>query len=333
MKKTVFIAHDPGGYEAVQPVFARLLEERQPVLFCCAGPAGALNPSCAAVEDDILARMEILSARREIAALVTGTSWGSQLENRARALCQGRGIKTLAILDYWSNYRARLELSSSVRYPDCYAVMDEMAKKEAIEEGVPPSIIAVLGQPGLDRYVNAPRPAGQRGKGSILFVSQPLSVLYGDSLGYTEFDALSDCRKVAAACDLALKIKFHPKESEDFKDAFQSMEARGNLYSLLPEYEWVVGMNSMALLHSALMGIKTISYQPRLAVPDGCITNKLGLTVLVKDREGLRKELLTARPLDGKFREERAKEFIWLDGRSTGRVASFVKNFAGREQF
>ncbi|MDR2006772.1 MAG: hypothetical protein LBP78_05975, partial [Acidaminococcales bacterium] len=179
MKKIIFLAHDPGGCEAVQPVFAQLSAENRPAAFYCAGPAGAANRAFAADESAIITLIERLAARREIAALVTGTSWGSQLENRARAFCQKREIKTLAVLDYWSNYRARFEDGPSVCYPDYYAVMDELAKKEAIADGVPPSIITVLGQPGLDRYINAPRPRARENKGRILFVSQPLSVLYG----------------------------------------------------------------------------------------------------------------------------------------------------------
>ncbi|MDR3348868.1 MAG: hypothetical protein LBO03_04595 [Acidaminococcales bacterium] len=333
MKKTIFLAHDPGGCEAVQPVFARFLAKGRPAAFYCAGPAGALNREHAADEADIAARIEDLAAAREIVALVTGTSWGSQLENRARAFCQERGIKTLAVLDYWSNYRARFEFGSSVRYPDYYAVMDDLAKKEAIADGVPPSIIAVLGQPGLDRYVSAPRPRARENKGRVLFVSQPLSVLYGKTLGYTEFDALSDLCQLAAASGLALRVKFHPKDSVEFKSAFQDMEAQGDFSALLPEYEWVVGMSSMALLHSALMGAKTISYQPRLAAPDGCVTNKLGLTRPVGDYEGLRRELLTVRPLDDKFIEEHKKELVWLDGRSAVRVAAFAESLGGREAF
>ncbi|MDR2006686.1 MAG: hypothetical protein LBP78_05520, partial [Acidaminococcales bacterium] len=153
------------------------------------------------------------------------------------------------------------------------------------------------------------------------------------TLGYTEFDALADLSKLAAACGYALKVKFHPKDSAEFKSAFGGMEARGELSALLPEYEWVAGMSSMALLHAALMGAKAVSYQPRLAAPDGCITNKLGLTRLAKDYEGLRKELLTARPLDDKFIKGHKKEFIWLDGCSAERVAAFAKSFAGWEAF
>jgi hypothetical protein len=101
----------------------------------------------------------------------------------------------------------------------------------------------------------------------------------------------------------------------------------GQLIDLLPQYGVVVSMNSMGLLHAVLLGIPAISYQPGLAKPDVCITNKVGLSPLITSFEDLRATIrsnqfesqLHNRLIDAK------SHLPWLDGNSTERIYRFLE--------
>lgn len=330
MKKILFLAHDPGGYDVVYPVVQALRRQGcGAIRFYTAGPAAKLNPLYGVAGPELLHAIKGMLANREVAGLVTGTSWGNDLELQAITAGKQAGVPTVAILDYWSNYQARFVLASGeTMYPDYYIVMDELAEKEAIESGIPPAIIRVLGHPGLDTFFTCqPRKGGpvQKEK-KILFLSQPLSVLYGESLGYTGRQALADCCKLFARNNnYRLQVKFHPKDETCFQQQYARLAVTGNLSDIMPAYDLVIGMSTMGLLHAVLMGVPAISYQPGLRQQDQCITNKLGLTALAAsppELERLVKALLTGQP--AAYSGGLSRKLIWLDGHSTERAAGFI---------
>jgi hypothetical protein len=332
MKLMVFLAHDPGSYDVTNPVYNKLMDKNHDAKYFCVGPAASLNPEHAVSEPDFLTELHAYLRTGTISVLVTGRSWGTDLEPRAIRLCQAFHIPTVAILDYWSNYTMRLAPpSNAVICPDHYVVMDELAKKEAMLEGVSESIIRVLGHPGLDRYV------GYRSKQSkpiskalkVLYLSQPLSQLYGDSWGYTEQSVWQDLLRANEQIPMQLHVKFHPKDNPSFKEQFGAMSVTGDLIELMPQYDLVIGMNSMALLHAVIMGVRAVSYQPQLKKPDVCITTKLGLTPLLDHYsqliaylQQLQLSMENSEPLAAIHNEA----YLWFDGQSAERVALFVED-------
>ncbi len=334
MKRTLFLVHDPGGHDAVYPVVKRFFSAGLDTDFYCAGPAADLNRNYGCNEQEILEKLNEQISARAIRLLVTGSSWGSQLEMSAIRICREANVKTASILDYWSNYALRFTVCSSREtiYPDYYIVMDNLARTEALAQGVPEAIIRVLGQPGLDGFLQAgcySRKKFRDHNKKVLFLSQPLSGLYGTILGYSEKQVLRDCiRAVKAYKRWEFSVKFHPKDSEDLKRIYGSFSIEKNapLSELLPEYDIVVGMNSIGLLYAVLMGVPAISYQPGLTKPDLCITNKLGFTRVVTDYETLLTELDEALQRSSvAITEELREKYLWLDGRSTDRVFCFLR--------
>src|SRR5690606_26306916 len=87
------------------------------------------------------------------------------------------------------------------------------------------------------------------------------------------------------------KIKFHPKDQAELISGYSDYAIQGKLPELFSEFDVVIGMSTMALLHAFLLGVKTYSYQPHLVQADMCITNKLGLTLLINDISQLSSEL------------------------------------------
>ncbi|WP_196599564.1 calponin homology domain-containing protein [Pectinatus frisingensis] len=331
MKKIVFVAHDPGGYDAVYPVYEDMRNQMECQLFCI-GPSANLNRKFAVRIDMVLGYLHDALKNDEVAVLITGTSWGNHTELDCLKLCQKYNVPTISILDYWSNYasRFRTDIGEHI-YPDYYFVMDDLAKKEAIAAGVDEKILYITGHPGLDKFFNTKKTLQPRTVlKKILFLSQPLSSLYGNSLGYNEKTVIVDVINICRELGLKLNIKFHPKDLQDLKIKYRKFEVTGNLEEVLPSYDVVIGMNTMGLLHAVLMGARVISYQPGLKIEDACITNKLGLTKNILTAPDLR-QILENVDINNR---KNIDNFVWSDGYSVRRVIDKINTiFNARELY
>src|SRR5262249_8377091 len=110
-------------------------------------------------------------------------------------------IPSVSVVDFWSNYRERFLASTgeALVLPDRIAVMDDRAREEALEVGLAEPVLVATGNPHheglLGGFRGWDRPARLRFRESmriprnatvVLFASQPIEALYGDTLGYTE---------------------------------------------------------------------------------------------------------------------------------------------------
>lgn len=328
MKKIIFIAHDPGGYDVIFPVVQKLQQQSVALNFYCVGPAARQNASYSASEVEIGQKIYSLLHNESLLGLVTGTSWGNDFELQLTAACKAAKVPTISILDYWANYQTRFKnkLGQFV-YPDYYIVMDSIAAQEAVQAGVPSGIIKALGHPGLDQYIGLPRKqSASTEKKKILFLSQPLSVLYGNDLGYTEQQVIADCIRVLGGNDnYTFHIKFHPKDDANFQQQYSDFAVQGNVTELISAHDVIIGMNTMGLLHAVLMGIPSISYQPNLCRADMCITNKLGLTKLIHSYNELKNLFDSDTIAQNSKNIYNQDNLIWVDGLSTERVAGFIR--------
>ena len=325
MKKVVFVCHDPGGFDVIQPVYEALKKEMTTCEFFPVGPSKRM----AGYGIDEVALLRILKnmlSNNEVDMLVTGTSWGTDIEVKCLEMCNSCGVKTVAILDYWSNYRMRFKYMDYEKYvfPDKLFVMDEIAYEEAIADGIDKSILEITGSPGLDKLVDLTdkkRKSEAERNGDILFLSDPLSDLYGGSLGYTEESVLEDILEICQSLGRDVKVKFHPKDNDRMRKKYAYLEVVGNIDDILPDYKIAISMVTMGLLHAYLLGIPIISYQPKLVGKDMCITNRLGITKRV-DSKILLETILTKGYVDSNVIEDK---HIWEDGQSTCRVCNRLK--------
>ena len=233
-------------------------------------------------------------------------------------------IPTIAILDYWSNYKMRFTIAKNEYiFPNYYLVMDELAKQEAINEGVPKDLLHVVGHPGLDKFaiLKKHKAMSVYGGKKVLFLSQPLSLLYGTSLGYNENIVMEDLIKLSGKYDIDLKVKFHPKDAEAFRMKYAMYTIEGSLIDTMHNFDVIIGMNTMGLLHAALMNIPIVSYQPGLCVKDCCITNRIGITKCITSYREM--EFLYR----NKFYTEKNNsidDILWMDGKSAKRSKAFI---------
>lgn len=326
MKNIVMLAHDPGGYDVIMPLYRMIRDDPEwNIRLLLVGPAGRKEFVFEKRAEEIIPFLHNFKKNFGKFMLVTGTSWSDDTELDAISYCKCNKITTIAILDYWTNYRMRFVKSDGrLELPDHYFVMDEIAMREAVRDGIDKDIISVVGHPALDDYL-IDKNKNYSHKCNVLFASQPLESIYGLSLGYTETMVTADLVEICDELDLSLRLKFHPKDTDTYKERFLKFGIEGDLDDLMYECDIFVGMSTMGLLHSVLRHIKTISYQPNLIGKEMCITNILGLTRCVRSKNELKYVLNESIKTPFQYLES-TKSLIWMDGKSRERCIEKISD-------
>lgn len=344
------ICGDPGGANAVAPVIKLLREEKRVKIIAYAYRHAItiwkkMKLDYSPIFEINTEKVFQLLKENNTKLLLTGTSVNPvELEKRFISAANTIGIPTLAILDYWSHYRARFSNGKGLLsfLPDIIAVMDELARDEMISEGFDPNKIVITGQPSLDDllvYKKNYSPVKGReirntlGIGCfekiVLFVSQPFvdkicsDVRKPEELGFTEKSILKSLIKalenVSIRTDkkIVLIVRPHPREKiEDFicykSDYFRiivssEQEAR----DMVMASDIVLGINTILLFESCYLGQVTVSVQPGQENSDVLPTNGMGLSIPIyheEDMERVLEKLLKEKDLNS-FNRKRELKF------------------------
>lgn len=323
--RIVAVAGDPGGAAALGPVLAELAGRAEVRV-----QALAYRQARSVWKRQGLAYQELpesltpaaadkLLAHPQAALLLTGTSVnGVDLEKKFFAAARQRQVPSLAVLDFWSNYRRRFADGNGPLppVPDRIAVMDQRARDEMIAAGFEAARLCVTGQPAFDalpacraNFTSARRAALRRRWGAsgedavVLFASQPLASLYGSTpdnpryLGYCEHSVLEALiralERIAPRCGRAilLVIRPHPREKRADLERHCSSSIRvrvedaGEAREAALAADLVAGMTTVLLLEAALMGCAAVSLQPGLRGADQLACEQGGLIVPVYRNE------------------------------------------------
>jgi len=370
MKPLVLVVcGDAGGAAAIAPVVAQLKTEGRVNSRILTSRYGAppfqlhhLQVEDLSAISDAAAAETYLRACRP-ALLLTGTSWGLvQPEKPFLAAARTVGLPSLTVLDYWTNYRHRFsdETGTLAYLPDRIAVMDIQAHEEMLADGFPPEILVVTGAPHLDSLsttrasftveqresLRASLRVGPR-ELLVLFISQPVTELYGESLGYTEQSVLAMVRDALdllaerEPIPLTLALRPHPREDPDQFVGIKSRRIRiaraeqgsGRAWAMASDL--VVGMISALLLEACYLGCLTVSLQPNLRKSDMLPTNRSGLSLPVYAEQEIGPTLQKAL-LDETFRREQRARLAAADlpGGATQNVVNlayqmYQSNFPG----
>ena len=83
----------------------------------------------------------------------TATSF-HDYEYNWRQVTKSKNIYTYGFIDHWIYYKDRFTFRSLTSYPDEVLVINEIARDEAIKEGIPESVITVFGNPYYKKIRN-----------------------------------------------------------------------------------------------------------------------------------------------------------------------------------
>ena len=291
--RLAFAAGDVGGARALLPVARAAHDDpRYQVAALAHGPLqieGGSNWLWLNAED---------LATQATDVLLFATSVADRAAYDLAARMQNQGVPILHVLDNWSNYLSRMEGGGARAplIPNVYAVMDDLARREALVEGVPSAILHITGHPNLAQLsqeralYNTSLPNGPTT--NLLFVSEPVIADSGpaEASGSRGYDEISVAQgfvealiqlELPAQSRLRLLIAPHPREDrlavaarwQGYAESYTHARDSSLDWSLVPpdgvraalhQSQAVVGMTSILLYEAWLLGKRVASVQPGL---------------------------------------------------------------------
>jgi hypothetical protein len=199
--------------------------------------------------------------------IITGTSLGFGIEKQIIQKAKENNIKTVSVIEHWSNYSGRFFVEGDYMYPDWIILNDQLALNQAIRDGLPKDKLIVGGNILLEKLIKAPSHHSNSNSKKILFISEELTSLYQEGYedyGYDQFETLSDLRQFIPT-EYFIEVKLHPEESPNaYRQRFGDIFKYHKNLTLkeIEEYEYVIGMKSMLLLELGCQNFRVFSYQP-----------------------------------------------------------------------
>jgi hypothetical protein len=272
------VAHDAG---AANQIFAWLGPGPRPEPAGCrvfvAGPAAQLWAQRFAAHPPAASLRDALDGARW---LLSGTGWGSTLEHEARHEAAGRGLRSVAVVDHWVNYRPRFERGGQWVWPDEIWVVDEWARAEA-RRSLPECPSRLVPGAYLDEQRSAIAPLAVAGD-DVLVVLEPARSDWGRGEP-GEFQALDwlleHGRHLRRGGRGALRLRPHPSDAPGKYDAWLAARRRrhadwpmcvdtsADLAAAIGACHTVVGLHSYALVVALAAGRRVVCALPPWAPP------------------------------------------------------------------
>jgi hypothetical protein len=271
------------------------------VVFSEPGGEAAITPVIHEMQKDAAVELYINEQfiGEDYKLVLAGTSVNQKSKERSHiATAMELGIPTLAVLDFWSNYRERFEgIDGELTYlPDKVAVMDELAVTEMEWEGIPIDRLTITGQPAFDclearrnRFTDRRKYWVRKYYGmrddrkTIFFASQPLKGQPYD-YGYDEHQVIKMLIDVLPD-NIDLIIRPHPREKVSDLLAYTSpnvsVQYKGFVHDLMMASDLVCGMNTELLVEACYLGCIVLSIQPGLKGDDCLPVNRSGVSSAV----------------------------------------------------
>jgi hypothetical protein len=300
-------AGDIGGARAIMPALAELQKESCRFSIIDHGyiseHANRDWPRITLPDSDSETKQRLQTG---FAVYVFGTSVRDSYPLHIARLARQAGIPVVCVLDNWMNYKLRLQMDGlPPLFPDAYAVMDDLAREEAIKDGIPAPILRVTGQATLaglgdlsthdqrERILDASE-LSKEGKKLIVFISEPVEQDQGAARGYTEKSVLQLLagNLQSFADEVQIGIVPHPRQdAAGLLETWQTCQGKlaGAILKTTSGREAVLiadgvcGMASLLLYEAFLLGKPLLSLQPNLRLPDLFFLKKKGVSFFVTD--------------------------------------------------
>ncbi len=283
------VAHDAGAANHIIAWLKGFNIEK--IHACMEGPAARLWGQSFGTRAQLNVTLSEAISRSNM--LLTGTGWGSVLEHDARKLARSAGLKSIAVIDHWTNYHERFVRCGEEVLPDEIWVTDEYAKKLA-EREFPNLKVVQLPNAYLDNLVQEVRAQEhawiKRAECNLLYVLEPIRETWGYAKQPGEFQALDffveNLSLLQSDGNLSIRLRPHPSDSIDKYDKWLEVQKNVQISldespSLAESIAWadvVVGCHTYAMVVALAAGRRVISSIPSWA--PSCILPQVGILKL-----------------------------------------------------
>lgn len=285
--KGLFVFSDPGGAKPILALAEKLKESLTCYKIISDREYDFYIDFSVEVNKSLQPPAEMLSIFKPDFVL-TGTSYTSLIELEYIQAAREASIPVYSFVDHWTRIRERFQKNGTEHLPDLILVVDEKAKKLAIENGIEEQRIAVFGNP-YHSYLKNWKPSISRSdfyyqlglsgikKKIVLYAPDPLSNVNGFAqFGFDEVSAtkkLSGCIKDCCS-DFYCLLNPHPnQEMEKLKDpgvnsCFSIVPKGTDVNTLIYYAEVVIGFFSNLLLEAKVMNKPVLRFFPGTGLYD-----------------------------------------------------------------
>lgn len=297
--KGIFVFSDPAGANTVFAIVDQLLKEGKipnEDFLVFTNPIGVYSHTY----DTMVSRIDfsidfvrVVINKFEPDYLFSATSL-NDFEHQWRKFAQGNKLKSIGFIDHWTNYTERFSFNGEVVFADEIWVINEIAKKEAINAGIPENLIVVSGNPYYEKVSQFKPEISKRSffdiynlnpdKKTILFISDDIRDSFPKDeegiciLGFDEYTVLQEILESFAELDEQIHfekyqfvIKLHPRSKAQKFDKLLKTYHSKNLETFVLEKcepltinyysDYVLGMFSNMVIEAWLMRKKMLRVQ------------------------------------------------------------------------
>jgi hypothetical protein len=311
IKKVLFFSYQRGSANCLVPLYKRIKSDERFLVHLYGGAQAGekYNEEHVPYKNLDAADLQLITAllkKEKPDIIVTGTS-----DNVERLLWQVGAelkIKTVAILDHWTNYQKRFLQNDTLVFPDVVCVMDKFAKNEMEDLGFPIEKIKVTGQPNFQVILEDARKLtitqkeqfrkkyGKKGFPMIVFAPDPINQEKFEVYGYTQTSILENILQVIGG-RFPLLVKLHPANSD--MSIFQKYKKEHKITiienmsegDVIEGADIILGMFSMFLVEAVLRKKPIISIQIGLKGKDPFVLSRKGLVTTIVNQKDLDKAL------------------------------------------
>ena len=158
----------------------------------------------------------------KISLIITGSAIGNYLDKKLINFSKSNKIKSISIIEHWTNYKKRFLLNKKYIYPDFIFLNDKQAYNNALKKGLPKNKLIIAGNPYLSNFSNKKIMGGKirkkfdnlRKKKVYLFLSENISTQNNNQIENYKIDEFLAVKKITKYLkkNEYLIIKLHPEE-------------------------------------------------------------------------------------------------------------------------
>jgi hypothetical protein len=274
----IFAAHDLG---AANHIIAWIKEsEGVEIIPCLRGPAKKAWKQAfpnKSISDNL---SEVVKEGR---TMISGTGWATSFEHDARVMAFNTGIKSIGVIDHWTNYKKRFIFNDVEQLPDEIWVTDNWAFNLASQLFAGRKIVSMPNSylRNLKNEIHEIGVSKQNDITNILYVLEPIRDYWGSDLHEAEFTGLDffmeNLASIVKSGAVLIKLRPHPSDPFGKYDKWISNQKNVDVQlddslSLASAIAWsdiVVGCQTYAMVVASAAGKKVFSSVPEWA-PD-CI--------------------------------------------------------------
>lgn len=277
------VAHDAGAANLITAWCKNIQYHKLRVKL--AGPAKCIWETAFGRYNEI----ELCKLLNGVDVLLTGTSFSSCLEHRAREIAKRHKIHNIAVLDHWVNYPERFIRNGVQILPDEIWVTDAYALRLA-KDCFPNLTITLKPNIYLEKIVSKVKSFHQQGEhntSNVLYVLEPIRQRWSNSELPGEFQALNffvqNAEYLGLKSNTVITLRPHPSDQKNKYDWWVKLQKNMNikvdtissLERLIASADLVLGCESYAMVVSVACGKKTMStlppQAPRCRLPNKAI--------------------------------------------------------------